>query len=62
MKGRQNSNSFTHTIKMATFNIINQVVFGRRLEYNDPDFIGLGNFDPYFEAMVKASILPFYKV
>ena len=62
MNGRQNCKSFSQTIGMAISNIINQVVFGRRLEYSDPDFVGLENFDPYFAAKLKSSLLPFYQV
>ena len=62
MEGTLSSRTFADTIGKGVFNIMNQIVFGRRLDYDDPDFICLSNFNPYFMTLLKARILPFYRV
>ena len=62
MKGVQNSQVFHNTLGMAISNIMNQIVFGRRLEYDDPNFVAIQKFHLVFIAIIKANAVPFYKV
>lgn len=43
-------------------NVINQVVFGRRLDYEDVDLKCLRFFEAYYVAALKALLIPGYKV
>lgn len=62
LNGQKSSDEFRRVLGMAISNVINQVLFGRRLDYEDEILESLRNFDPVFMAMVKASAIPFYKV
>ena len=61
-KGRQKSEDFWDTMKMAMANIICQVVFGHRLEYNDDNLKALCHFDSWFYKQMIATAIPFYEV
>lgn len=60
MKGPQHSHQFREIIGKAISNIISQIVFGRRLDYDDSNFVYLQKFDAFFRSRMKTAALPFY--
>jgi len=46
----------------AVSNVINQIVFGHRLDYNNPNLEGIQQHETYFSTTAKSNALPLYKV
>lgn len=61
LKGTQSSDTFKLVVGGAVSNVINQVVFGRRLDYEDVDLKCLRFFEAYYVAALKALLIPGYK-
>ncbi|XP_067946183.1 cytochrome P450 2C37-like [Watersipora subatra] len=61
LEGKQSSRTFKEVVGKGICNIINQVVFGRRLDYADKQFARLLKVDGFFAKQLIASRLPFYK-
>jgi len=46
----------------AVSNVINQIVFGHRLDYNNPNLEGIQQHETCFPTAAKSNALPLYKV
>lgn len=57
----QTSDSFKDCVSQAVANVTNQIVYGRRLEYNGDMMETLTKFEAFFANSLKAKLIPGYK-
>jgi len=58
----QDSQAFKLTMSGAVSNVINQTIFGRRLDYNNPNLEGIQQFEGFITAAARSMVLPLYQV
>lgn len=62
LEPNQTNGTFKNVIGKAVANVTNQIVYGRRLEYDDDVMLSLTKFDAYYMKAIKAGLIPGYKV
>ena len=60
LETNQTSDTMKIVVGNAVANITNQMVYGRRLEYSDPNMESLTSFDGYYMTAFKAALIPGY--